>query len=436
MKVKFIFYFLFFVLTSNVLFGQTANIKTSVKFDNNKHKLRTDAKQVIDETVDTLLIENIAKVTVVGHTDNTADSLYNVKLSDKRAQVVKDYLISKGFDAKIIQTNYFGMDKPIASNENEDGKQKNRRVDIVFYYNSINQNLKSKSNSPQTAKLRKDDMQNEIDADASKEDTTIVLPQGTHIVLNRAEYLELKDCLEFTEANNSLEILKNGLSLMAENGTPLTSCGMIRIKLKTNCTDKTCLKYPIKVQFPVPEIPECDYCKRNASVWNITTNGWRGTNNNIIKIIKKDKKNFYQFEIKCPSKEWMNCDCKAPAGRKRKFKIKRPYEIVNIKIAFDCPTVVLNLTPERRKNVVKYKIPCISGEKTVTATIVNKQGDTLLLEQQPLNNLPKRTLFPRCYRTEEKVIIGKRLWIFPVYQREMYRKYIIKPEMLKPKNTQ
>jgi hypothetical protein len=58
---------------------------------------------------------------------------------------------------------------------------------------------------------------------------------------------------------------------------------------------------------------------------------------------------------------------------------------------------------------------------------------TLLLEQQPLNDLPKRTLFPRCYQTEEKVIIGKRLGIFPVYQKEMYRKYIIKPENLKNK---
>ena len=426
-KIKLFFCLLFFASSFTVLLGQTANIKTSVKFDNNKHKLRMDAKQIIDETLDTLAIENIVKVTVVGHTDNIADSVYNIKLSEKRSQSVKDYLISKGFDAQIIHTNYFGMEKPIATNENEDGKQKNRRVDIIFFIKSYP--TKTKTDSKQEAFKQSD-----IEIDTPKEDTTIILPQGTHIVFNRSEYLELKDCIELIEANSSQEILNNGLSLMTVDGGVLASCGMIKIELKGNCTDVKCFKYPIKIQFPVPENSECDYCKKSAGVWILTTKGWENFRGNRIKIIKKDNKRFYQFELKCPN-TWINCDCKVEEGNKRKIKIKRPYEIVNLKISFDCPTVVFNLEPERRKNVVKHDyIPCWRGEKTVMATIVNKQGDTLLLEQQPLNDLQKRTLFPRCYKTEEKVIIGKRLWVFPVYQREMYRKYIIKPEMLKIKN--
>ena len=429
-RKKLIFYLLFFILTSSFLHGQTGNIKTSIKFDNNKYKLRIDAKQIIDKTVDTLLIRNIVKITVVGHTDNTADSLYNVKLSEKRAQVVKNYLISKGFDSTMIQTNYFGMEKPIASNENEDGKQKNRRVDIVFYHKSYNQNNTSKIDL-----LQKQSLQNETAIDTCKKDTTIILPQGTRLTFNRCEYLELKDCLEFTEANSAQSILNNGLSLMTVDGKPLASCGMIKIELKKNCTDITCLKYPVKVLFPIPGNSECDYCKKLAGVWFITPKGWRGTNRSNVKIIKKDRKRFYQLEIQCPN-TWINCDCIAAKGDKRKFKIERPYKIVDLKLSIDCPTVVYEFKPERRKNVIKEKIPCWRGEKTVMATIVNKQGDTLLLPPQPLNDLPKRTLFPRCSRTKESVIIGKRLWIFPVYQREMYRKYIIKPEMLKMEESQ
>jgi hypothetical protein len=424
---------LFFALSSAILYGQTATVRTNVKFDNNKHKLRTDAKQILDETVDTLFVEDIVKITVVGHTDNTADSSYNIKLSERRAQTVKDYLVLKGFDAEIIQSNYFGMEKPIASNENDEGKQKNRRVDIVFYYKSNNQNLKSKADSLQ--KANKNAKQDEIVVDTSKEDTTIILPQGTHIVFNRLEYLELKDCIEITEANNAQAILNNGLSLMTVNNIPLVSCGMIKIELKKNCTDIMCLKYPIKVQFPVPENSECDYCKRSASVWFSSPKGWLGTNNNRInriKIIKKHNKKFYQLQIQCPE-TWINCYCISVKGCKRKLKIKRPYEIVKVKVAIDCPTVVYNLKPEGRKNVVKYGIPCWTGEKTIMATIVNKQGDTLLLEQQPLNDLPKQTFLSKCEKNK-KVIIGKRLGIFPVYQREMYRKYIIKPKMLKSKN--
>jgi len=328
------------------------------------------------------------------------------------------------------------MEKPIATNEDETGKQKNRRVDVVFYIKTDHSKTNAKqANSKQTTSKQNNAEQIEVETDTCKTDTTIVLPQGTHIVFNLCEYLELKDCLEFTEANNSQAILNNGLALMTVDGRVLASCGMLKIELNENCTDVKCFKYPIKIQFPVPENADCDYCKKEAGVWRLVPKGWDVDRNWRVKIIKKDGKKFYQFGLKCPN-VWINCDCEAPKGQKRKFKIKHSYEIVNLKLSVDCPTVVFELKPKRRKNVIKYESLCFRGEKTVMATIVDKQGDTLLLDPQPLNNLHKKMLFPKCYRTEEEVIIGKRLWIFPIYQREMYRKYIIKPEMLKFKTPQ
>ena len=90
-----------------------------------------------------------------------------------------------------------------------------------------------------------------------------------------------------------------------------------------------------------------------------------------------------------------------------------------------------NITIE---NIAKLKIPCWVGEKTVIATVIDKNGDTLILQQQPLNDLPKRTVFSRCPKYKDDPI-AYRMGIFPVARREFYRKYWIKPSMLKPVET-
>ncbi len=66
---------------------------------------------------------------------------------------------------------------------------------------------------------------------------------------------------------------------------------------------------------------------------------------------------------------------------------------------------------------------------TAVGTIIDDKGDTLILKQQPLNNLTKRTMFSKCSRYKREYI-GYRLWIFPIYKRDVYRKYIIKPKDL------
>gem|GEM_PF-4502332 len=135
---------MFFALISTLLFGQNGNITLSVKFDNDRHILRADAMQMLDEIIDTLSIESVVKITVVGHTDNIGDRLYNIRLSEKRALVVKNYLTARGFDSEIINTNYFGMEKPIASNESSVGRQINRRADIVFQRDNSVQSVDEK----------------------------------------------------------------------------------------------------------------------------------------------------------------------------------------------------------------------------------------------------------------------------------------------------
>jgi OOP family OmpA-OmpF porin len=67
---------------------------------------------------------------VEGHTDNVGADAYNMNLSKERAKAVMDYLVSKGVPATKISSVGYGEEKPIASNETEEGRSKNRRVEI------------------------------------------------------------------------------------------------------------------------------------------------------------------------------------------------------------------------------------------------------------------------------------------------------------------
>lgn len=74
--------------------------------------------------------ENL-KIELDGHTDNTGSNAFNLILSNERSEVVRDYLISKGISGKRLSIKHFAQTKPVASNDNEDGKALNRRTEIV-----------------------------------------------------------------------------------------------------------------------------------------------------------------------------------------------------------------------------------------------------------------------------------------------------------------
>lgn len=66
-----------------------------------------------------------------GHTDNTGSAAFNINLSKKRAEAVKNYLVAQGIDPKRITTEGLGSTKPIASNDTPQGREANRRVEFL-----------------------------------------------------------------------------------------------------------------------------------------------------------------------------------------------------------------------------------------------------------------------------------------------------------------
>lgn len=102
-----------------------------VNFDNDKATLRPEAMVILDQAAETLKEWGDVKVEVAGHTDSSASDAYNLQLSERRANAVRDYLISKGVAAERLTAKGYGESMPVADNSTAEGRFKNRRVELV-----------------------------------------------------------------------------------------------------------------------------------------------------------------------------------------------------------------------------------------------------------------------------------------------------------------
>ena len=99
-------------------------------FDFDKSVLKADGKAKLDDLVGKVKGINLEVIIAVGHTDHTGTDAYNQKLSVKRAESVKAYLVSKGIEKNRVYTEGKGEKQPVADNKTSAGRAKNRRVEI------------------------------------------------------------------------------------------------------------------------------------------------------------------------------------------------------------------------------------------------------------------------------------------------------------------
>ena len=99
-------------------------------FDFDKAIIKNDAKAKLDDLVGKLTAINLEGIIAIGHTDSVGTPAYNQKLSVKRADAVKAYMVSKGIEPNRIYTEGKGEKQPIADNKTKEGRAKNRRVEI------------------------------------------------------------------------------------------------------------------------------------------------------------------------------------------------------------------------------------------------------------------------------------------------------------------
>ncbi|HEY5535020.1 MAG TPA: SBBP repeat-containing protein [Ignavibacteria bacterium] len=109
---------------------QTSVRINNIFFDFNESKLKSESFLELDRLYKFLSENTDISVEISGHTDNVGSDEYNITLSNARANAVKDYLVSKGINANKITSKGYGKSKPVATNDTDEGRQLNRRVEF------------------------------------------------------------------------------------------------------------------------------------------------------------------------------------------------------------------------------------------------------------------------------------------------------------------
>lgn len=107
-------------------------VASDIQFDIDSTILRSSSYTYLERLYEYLQNNPDKQVTIAGHTDNTGTEEYNQSLSQRRAQAVRDYLVRRGIASSRITVKGYGTSKPVAQNETEGGRQKNRRVEITI----------------------------------------------------------------------------------------------------------------------------------------------------------------------------------------------------------------------------------------------------------------------------------------------------------------
>jgi OOP family OmpA-OmpF porin len=112
---------------------EKVTITLNVQFDTNKAVIKEKYNDDIKRVADFMKEFPDTTAEIGGHTDNIASAAYNQKLSEKRANSVRQYLIDKfGIDGSRLTAVGYGLTKPAAGNDTEEGRQQNRRVEAVI----------------------------------------------------------------------------------------------------------------------------------------------------------------------------------------------------------------------------------------------------------------------------------------------------------------
>jgi outer membrane protein OmpA-like peptidoglycan-associated protein len=105
-------------------------VLVGVNFDSNKSNLKPESYPILYDAAKTLLKNPDMKVEIQGYTDNIGSESYNKKLSEKRAEKVREYLVAKGVNANRLTTVGYGESNPVADNKTADGRAMNRRIEF------------------------------------------------------------------------------------------------------------------------------------------------------------------------------------------------------------------------------------------------------------------------------------------------------------------
>lgn len=379
------------------LIGQLDSLSFSTYYDSDKHHLLESHQSELALFFETLDLKRIEKIILFGHTDSDASNEYNNTLSKSRVNGVYDFLIKEGFEKEILKKKYFGEFVPIATNENEFGKGKNRRVEMLVLLkkkkrkiihitktNSSKKREKTKSKEEKTAEVKPEDKCNR--------DTIVELGKGIQAAINICTYEKIKDCITIKIHNDIDALVADGITTYDTQGIPLNSCGMATVNVKAGCD--SCFATPIKIRFPILE--DCrNEPITNPSSYNFRNGRWQLNRSSRIRKRTIKRIRYFEMEFQCTGKQ--NCDKpKCPEPIKIKFKNNRKRKFLTANIINICSNGNFPLKIDKRGRA-KGDISRINKDYYLYAQVINKHGDTLQIKEPLIYSSSIKILEGKCY---------------------------------------
>ena len=225
--MKTIFTLLMALLLGSQMALSQANSATTLYFDHNQALLSNETKQKLNKIVAATKTRVSYQVQVCGFTDGDGTDAYNKVLSKRRMEAVAEYLRTVGISKDHIKTSYLGENKPVASNETDQGKLKNRRVEVKILEQELAVPTEFKVSFKKFSVVPGRDTALRLD----KKGTVLHVP-GNCFTNDKGEPIKEKVTLHYREFTNAAEIAFSAIPMNYKNSEgqfQFNSAGMFEL---------------------------------------------------------------------------------------------------------------------------------------------------------------------------------------------------------------
>jgi hypothetical protein len=361
-------------------------------FDYKKSQLTEDHRKQLKAIYEFFKSDSIA-VKIDAYCDSVGGPDYNLGLGDDRARNTKQFFLNKKVKKANIQIESHGVKNPVASNATEEGRKINRRVVVEVW--SI-----KKGALKDLPKLNEDSIKAALIKQYCTVDTTVELPNGVFVKMNRCEFASIKNCISIGSYSTPVMLRKSGYTTMGPEFTPLISTGIVAVKL---CND-SCLTNAMKIM--IPAVAACE-AGQSFNVWKGYSNKYWNDQGEAAKMIVVNGKEYYELETKCSLT--VNFATASTENSKFTFKAKKGLKFTEIRISYDCGMGIYQWESDKAVKKTKIMMPCPKGDVYFEVYGVTKDGTSVRMDYTAADKIKSKGKQKLC----KGQTVAKKFYFFP-----------------------
>ncbi|MCT4622608.1 MAG: OmpA family protein [Schleiferiaceae bacterium] len=213
-------------------FSGVQSFDYAIFFNSDVYELSEKNQQQLDEIISSIPNGAEFEIYIKGFTDDVGTNEYNIGLSERRALAVKNYMVSKGLKAKLINMEYYGEEQPSRPNSTENNRRFNRRVSVqltTIYFNDLDDLHNELNSKTRTTFQINSTKQNKLEG---KLGTQLLVDPGSFVDAN-GNPIEGEIEFELVEATQFQNFISHNLATISD-GKMLVSGGMVQLKATQN----------------------------------------------------------------------------------------------------------------------------------------------------------------------------------------------------------